>query len=388
MKRSLRRYVCVVGGMLAIIAGAGRGETQFFAVEAPHDAVITGWRSDGTLVWSNAAIGVTARVFRAATLLGDAEWMEHMEVFVSDEVMERQAVVLSRTELDAESRSAMLLIPGGTFLMGDTMGDTWAPSDELPVHGVTVTSFYMSRVPVTKGEWDSVFSWAVTNGYSFLYDGADTEAMKPPDHPVGDVTWYDAVKWCNAKSEKEGLTPCYTVGGNVFRSGTNDPDCDWAADGYRLPTEAEWEYAARGGLAGRRFPWGNRISHLHANYEASCDGDDFIFPYDDGPTCGHHPGYPLFFLGSPVNAFPPNGFGLYDMAGNHWHWCWDWYDEGYYAYSPATNPRGPVAGTKRTLRGGEMSNFGPTGCRVSNRLSTAPGSRTFAEGFRVVRSSL
>jgi formylglycine-generating enzyme required for sulfatase activity len=238
----------------------------------------------------------------------------------------------------------MVFIPGGTFRMGDAFAE--AGTSERPVHGVHVSGFYLSNTEVTKAQWDAVQAWGLENGYT---DAASLSGAKAATHPVGPVTWEQAVKHCNARSEMEGLTPCYTASGAVYRTGTDFVACDWNANGYRLPTEAEWEKAARGGLDGKRFPWGDTLTHVMANYTSST-----TYPYDVSPTRGAHPAYktlPLPYT-SPVAAFPANGYGLHDMTGNLWEWCWDRHDSGYYAVSPDTDPRGPTSGSQRVLRGG------------------------------------
>jgi formylglycine-generating enzyme required for sulfatase activity len=141
------------------------------------------------------------------------------------------------------------LIPAGSFQMGDALAE--GLSQELPVHTVQVSAFYMAKHEVTKALWDEVRTWAAGNGYTDLPVGGG----KAADHPVQAINWYAMVKWCNARSEKNGLTPCYRVCSEIYRFGENEPDCNWEANGYRLPTEAEWEKAARGGLSGKRFPW-------------------------------------------------------------------------------------------------------------------------------------
>ena len=163
----------------------------------------------------------------------------------------------------------MALIPAGSFQMGDTFSEGY--SAERPVHSVYVSAFSMDSCLVTKALWDTVYNWAITHGYTFDNAGAG----KASNHPVQTVNWYDAVKWCNARSEMEALTPCYYTSSaltTVYRTGdlsVSNAAVFWSATGYRLPTEAEWEKAARGGLSGQRFPWGNTISWTQANSDLS-----------------------------------------------------------------------------------------------------------------------
>ena len=272
----------------------------------------------------------------------------------------------------------MALIPAGDFVMGDTFAE--GSSDALPLHTNTLSAFYMDQTEVTKAQWDAVYTWALANGYTFDNGGSG----KATNHPVHSVNWYDCVKWANARSEKEGLTACYTVPGNVYRTGQSAPDCNWTANGYRLPTEAEWEKAARGGAAGTRFPWTgvDTIQHARANYNASTGSP----AYDTSPTSGNHPDYQSggFPYTSPVGVFAPNGYGLYDMAGNVDEWCWDWYDGSFYASSPDEDPRGPASGTVRVLRSGSWNYYD---CRVARRGAPFPYIEFFSIGFRLVRAA-
>ncbi len=276
------------------------------------------------------------------------------------------------------------LIPAGPFRMGDPTGV--GESDELPVHEVQVDAFYLARNLVTKERWDEVRAWGLANGYTDLPKGNDGSSSKGANHPVHSVSWFDVVKWCNAASEKEGLGPCYRVGGEVYRRGENDGvTCDWHAAGYRLPTEAEWEKAARGGLEGKNFPWGDTISHAQANYHSSSS-----YSYDVSPTRGFHPDYSVggYPYTSPVGSFEANGYGLHDMTGNLREWCWDWYWGGYYGASSADgNPRGPASGTDRVYRGGHWGN-GAYFCRAAYRDDGDPVARSDFQGFRPARSSI
>ncbi|MCX6872877.1 MAG: SUMF1/EgtB/PvdO family nonheme iron enzyme [Verrucomicrobia bacterium] len=274
--------------------------------------------------------------------------------------------------------SGFSYIPAGSFEMGQTGIAT-------PVHSVYVSGFYMGRTEVTWLDWRTVRDWAVTHGYTDL---SGRGAGKADNHPVHSISWYQMVRWCNAKSEMAGLTPCYMLAGAVYRTTDNSAVvCNWSANGYRLPTEAEWEKAARGGLSAQNFPWGNTITHSRANYNSSSSYP--YYAYDVSPTRGCHPTYATGAepYTSPVGSFAPNGFGLYDMAGNVWEWPWDWL----YSYTAGsqTDPRGPAsgAGESKGIRGAGWENSAPY-CRVASRYSAYPSSLSIHIGFRVARSSV
>jgi formylglycine-generating enzyme required for sulfatase activity len=272
------------------------------------------------------------------------------------------------------------LIPSGSFTMGDALDGL----SNAPAHTVAVSAFYMAKNLVTKADWDTVRTWATSNGYTDLAAGSG----KASTHPVQTISWYQMVKYCNARSQKEGLTPVYYTNDaqtTVYKTGSvnvTNAQVKWTANGYRLPTEAEWEKAARGGLSGKRFPWGDTISQSQANYY----GGTASYSYDLGPN-GDHPTYVTGGTPytSPVGSFAANGYGLNDMAGNVWQWCWDWY--GTYDTGSPTDPRGASSGSARVIRGGGWSNIAYY-CRVAYRIYDYPSYTDYDVGFRVARSSV
>jgi len=268
--------------------------------------------------------------------------------------------------------------------MGNSIGDS--DFTDAPPTDVTVSAFYMDTNLVSYSQWKSVYNWATSNGYVFDNVGY----TKATNFPVSAVDWYDTVKWCNARSQKAGLTPVYYTNASltaVYMNGDVDAVyVNWTNSGYRLPTEAEWEKAARGGLTGQRFPWGNTISESQANYYGDPNGTQLSLDtnFDLGPAgnnaVGISSGYPNT---TPVGYFAPNGYGLYDMAGNVFEWCWDWYGT---PYAGGTDPRGPASGSSRVLRGGNW-NYLAIYARCAYRIGYyAPNDAYYGDaGVRCVR---
>ncbi len=270
---------------------------------------------------------------------------------------------------------AFALIPAGPFSMGRTSGDT---DSDAPSVTVTVSAFYMGKYEVTKALWDDVRLWGIMNGYTDLRTGT----AKSANHPVTKITWFDALKWCNARSQKEGLKPPYLSNNSVLKTGFANTSTDRTANGYRLPTEAEWEKAARGGVSGKRYPWGtDTITHSQANHYAT--GTSFGNLSGD---LGYHPTYALGDRPqtSPVGSFAPNGYGLYDMAGNVTEWCRDWYGDIYGQIR--TDPRGASTGTLRVTRGGSWISTAYS-CRAAQRGADYPTDAYDGSGFRLARNS-
>lgn len=378
---TMRRLVFPAAIVMAMALVAAGDDRLFFRVAGQTGSIVTAIANDGHVTWANTDETATSLVQRAITLAGDDAWADYARIACTAQV------VTARLFTTTPPRG-MTYVPGGLFLMGtDTnlfpLQDNEGWYDELPLHTVTLSPFCMDVTLVTWDRWCEVRDWAVTHGY----DLGSGEGLAG-DHPVQNVSWYDCVKWCNARSQKEGLTPCYYTT-NSFTAealytngqwGVANEWVDWSANGYRLPTEAEWEYAARGGLETRRFPWGDFLSHSNANYYS-----DSTYPYDISDTRGDHP---LYGQGSnPVQSFAPNGYGLYDMVGNVSEWCWDWYDDAYYTRSPDHDPRGSEsAGNGRILRGGGWG-YNAQSMRIAYRGNPDPASAWAGWGFRAVKSA-
>ena len=250
-------------------------------------------------------------------------------------------------------------ISGGTFQMGSPDSEAWRIKDEV-THAVTLSDFYISKFEVTQKEYEAVMG---TNPSSFLGD----------DLPVDSVSWYDAIQYCNARSAQEGLTPVYTVEGETI---------SWnrSANGYRLPTEAEWEYACRAGTD-TPFNTETSISADEANYWGH-------YPYlieDNYFSQSNLETKPGVYRQTTVavGGFQPNAWGLYDMHGNVGEWVWDWY--GDYDTQAQTDPTGPASGTLRVNRGGGWNDFAKN-LRSAYRATLPLDSSSFNLGFRLARN--
>ena len=363
---------------------SGQG-TQYFRITGPAATKITAFRPDGTLVWTNALARTNYTIETVSSLPGGTNWVSYVRIAVTNRVNTNQIISFSPP-------AGMSLIPAGSFTIGDTLdGEIYA----IPTN-VTISSFFMDMNLVSYSQWQSVYNWATTHGYGFDNAGAG----KATNHPVQTVSWYDVVKWCNARSQQAGLTPVYFKNIGLTQVYTNgDTDAvypNWAANGYRLPTEAEWEKAARGGLIGQRFPWGDTISWSQANYYGdplSLDPNNgFAYDLVTAISCD-----PVFASGanpytSPVGSFAPNGYGLYDMAGNVFEWCWDWFALPPYPsgspYMGGTDPHGPASSPSgyRVLRGGDWdADAYDERCAYRHHAGTTPNAALNLTGFRCVR---
>ena len=357
-----------------------------FAGVHPALAQVTGLgiapaRNESVLFWPAAA---TNYVLQSTTNLNSPNWVE-----VSNAVP-LTAVAVTNTSpaqffrlFNTNPPAGMVLIPAGLFIMGDLLDGEF---DAIPTN-VTVSAFFMDMNLVTYSQWETVLSYATNHGYSFTNAGAGKPA--PPVQPVQSVDWHDAVKWSNARSQQEGLTPAYYTDAGLTKVYTNGETTNvfvkWTVNGYRLPTEAEWEKAARGGYSGLRFPWvPPTISEGQANYLGNPGGYD-LGPLGPNKIIGTSGGPPYT---SPVGFFAPNGYGLYDMAGNVSEWCWDWYAPPAYPtgspYLGGNDPRGPTSGNLRVERGGDWNDFAIY-ARCANRAYTDPSVASIFIGFRCVR---
>jgi formylglycine-generating enzyme required for sulfatase activity len=249
----------------------------------------------------------------------------------------------------------MVSITGGTFSI-DTIN-------------ITISNFKIDKYEVTYPIWKAVRDWAISHGYSDLASGSDGRNPNGTNNPVVGISWYDAVKWCNARSEKEGFTPAYytdSTKATVYRIGSIDINIDavnWAVNGYRLPTEAEWNFAARGGN-----------NSMNYTYSGGNDIEAVAWYGLNAGSTTHDVGLKL-----------PNELGLYDMSGNTDEWCWDWYTT-VYPNGGSVDPKGPsTSQSSRVLRGG-IFYWGKANCDTDFRNDTYPYRVGGFHGFRCASS--
>ena len=233
---------------------------------------------------------------------------------------------------------SMVYINGGTFTMGSPANERGRSKNEGPQHQVTVSSFFMEKYPVTQNEYEETM-------------GINPSSFKGPTLPVEQVSWFDAVGYCNKRSLTEGLAPAYTISGTSV-------NWDRSANGYRLPTEAEWEYACR---AGTQTPF----------YSGTSMNDVGWYSANSGGTTHQ------------VGGKQSNSWGLFDMHGNVLEWCWDWL--GNYTGDAQTDPQGALTGTDRVYRGG-CWRFEASQTRSAFRFGNYPSLRVYFVGFRIVRN--
>jgi formylglycine-generating enzyme required for sulfatase activity len=276
-----------------------------------------------------------------------------------------KAEMLLREIIETRSRPDMVLVTGGNYKMGDLFKDN---KEEEKVHEVEVNTFFMATREVTFQQY-----------IAFCFD---THRPVPDDHqwgkgnqPVINIDWFDAVEYCNWRSDKDGFQRVYTIDSLSEDANNNVPGNDkkwlvtpdWSANGYRLPTEAEWEYAARSG--GKKFRFGNDNN----------DPDPAQINFDPENGSKRKRPVPTGSLGAP------NALGLHDMSGNVFEWCWDWFNSEYYRESVKNAPKGPKNGMTRVARGGCYFSF-QMQCRNTFRFHWKPSAKFHYVGFRVVRN--
>lgn len=260
-----------------------------------------------------------------------------------------------------EAPENFVLIKGGTFQMGSPDTEAWRSDDETQ-HTVTVSDFYMSVYELTQAEYREIM-------------GENPSSFSGDELPVENISWLDAIRYCNARSEKENLTPAYTVDGQSVT-------WDRSADGYRLPTEAEWEYACRAGTT-TPFNTENSISAEEANYYGHYPYEIENNYFSQGNLSTKPGEYRQTTVA--VNSFSPNKWGLYNMHGNVGEWVWDYY--GTYSSEAQTDPAGAENGTLRVYRGGGWNDFAKN-MRSAYRATLEQNKGSFNIGIRLVRNAV
>lgn len=285
------------------------------------------------------------------------------------------------TQAEAETGPEFVLVQAGSYQRGDEVGDLWPGC--RPLHMVTLTyDFYAAKYPITFTEYDR---FCLATDRQLAYD----HGWGREDRPVIYVSWWDAIAYCNWLSLQEGLPPAYDSQGRLLDSGGSLTDDISAVRGYRLLTEAEWEYAASGGHKALpippRFLYSGSDILGEVGWYAQNSGDAWVFTGTPLTVDYARHGASLYEGKSsqPVGLLLPNALGMYDLSGNVWEWCHDYY--GPYEEGTFVNPIGPDSGHVRVMRGGSWV-FGANDCRVACRLYRSPHDRIYRIGFRVGRT--
>ena len=347
--KSIKKLV-LVGLVLLASVMVLVGCKNDFVPEAQHEhSFADEWTYDGTHHWKEATCEHTAE---------KSGYAEH--TFVNE--------VCSICNLRIPE--GFVYIPEGSFKMGSEAGYDY----NKPVHEVKISKgFYMGKYEVTQKEYlDVMEKWGGSEP-SDTYGKGDT-------YPAYYVSWYDALVYCNKRSLAEGLTPCYTIKNSTdpedwgavptsSDSSWNEVICKWDANGYRLPTEAEWEYAARAGN-------GTTETLIWSGTDKEDELGNYAWYEINSENKSHE-----------VGTKKPNAYGLYDVSGNVWEWCWNWLTEKYDTEKEGgSEPKGAASGDSRVLRGGSWFS-GSVSCAVSYRNDYFPHGRNSSLGFRVVRAS-
>ena len=292
------------------------------------------------------------------------------------------AILMTSRDTEKHITPEMVLVKAGAFQMGDEVGDLW--DGARPVHTVNLTyDFWIGKYEITFDDYDD-FCQATER--PLAYD----HGWERGDRPVIYVSWWDAMAYCNWLSERERLQPAYNEDGELLdRNGELTTDIT-TVEGYRLPTEAEWEYAASGGHQALPLP-------PRSLFSGSDEIDDVAWYFGNsgeyklagnslGIDYSRHGGTAIQGISThPVGKKQPNELGLHDMSGNVWEWCHDWY--GAYSAQEQTNPIGAATGHVRVMRGGSWI-FGANDCRVGNRFYRSRHDKIFRLGFRIARTDL